>query len=441
MFKDEYGRRKNTIPLLLIILFVIALLAAAFFYYNKNIIAQKIETIDTADYTANHIEVAEKKERETLGVSLSQHTEASLGDDTYLTPLGFTIVSYSSKWTGEKLVDIYDELLNNKHGNEMRYISKVVVHPGRSELGTNDSVVAGAHTTKTEDYTVFFDLPGFVPPSLKYNLSSTLSVIELYNMDSFDTVDEAARTIAHEYGHHYTMHYFMRNDEAVKKSDYYNLRNFATYEQPIFYDDPDVYFDNHQWSIYEIAAEDYVQLLGSPNAKKTKRYMDIYDVLMHSHDKVYYAKGDETTVNVFPQENIYIPLADEVNGLRDYYNSFINQSSDFEPLESVDFNLSIEKHHKSGYTYYDIKWDKPTTDKDALYTLVCYDMDGNIFMPVKTVFGDKNAIAKVGTVSKLSGTTLTTCTNSITDEDRYFKLYLIYPDGRMQSSELFYADF
>lgn len=441
MFRDEYGRRKNTIPLLLIILFILALLSAAFFYVKRNSVAQQIRVIDAADYAANNMQINKEEESETLGVSLSEHTQALLGDDIYLTPLGFTIVSYSTKWTGEKLVEIYDELLRNKHGEEIKYISKVVVHPGRSELGTEDSIVAGAHTTKTEDYTVFFDLPGIVPPSLKYNLSSTLSVIELYNMDSFDTVNEAARTISHEYGHHYTMHYFMQNDNAVKRSDYFQFRDFAAYDQQIFFDDSDEYFQNHQWSIYEIAAEDYVQLLGSPNAKQTKHYMDIYDVLMYSRDKVYYAKGDETTVNVFPQENIYIPLADEIKGLRKYYLSFINESSDFAPLEEVDFDISMEKHRKSGYTYYDIIWKKPSRDMDALYTLVCYDLDGNVFMPVKTVFGNEKAVAKVGTVSKLSGTTLTTCTNTITDEDRYFKLYLIYPDGRMQSSELFYADF
>ena len=31
--------------------------------------------------------------------------------------------------------------------------------------------------------------------------------------------------------------------------------------------------------------------------------------------------------------------------------------------------------------------------------------------------------------------------SDVTEADRYFRLYLLLPDGRMQSSELFYADF
>ena len=203
------------------------------------------------------------------------------------------------------------------------YISKIVIYPGPSDIGLTDSNVAGTHSQERSEYRVFFDLPALVPQSMEYVMKSDLSVIELYNMDQYDDISQAALTISHEYGHHYTMFYFMQDDDAVRASEYYHLRGFEAYDHDVFFDSVDDYYANHQWSIYEIAAEDYVQLMGSTTGKRTDEYLDVYDLVVNYDEDNYYRSYDDTIVNVFPQENAYVPLADDISGLRDYFYSFI----------------------------------------------------------------------------------------------------------------------
>lgn len=418
---------------------VLAVGGAVYFYIDQNNTRSEIAAIDTADYSSNQLSAEKGEKSGASGFAISVRTDEALNGSVYETPLGFPIISYSEKWTGEKLVDIYNELLNNVHGDEIMNISQVVVNPGGSDLTAVN--VAGTHSRLLEYYQVFFDMPSIVPLSLSYKIESTLSVLNLYKMDDYDTVEQAARTIAHEYGHHYTMYYFMYNDDEALASPYYTLRGFGEYGREVVFDTEEAYYANYEWSIYEIAAEDYVQLMGSPNAKQAKEYLDVYDVLVSYNGDEYSSVADDTTVNVFPQNNIYIPLADEVPGLTAYFYSFIEEENVPESLEPADFELSMQKKENFGMTYYNITWSKPCTDAGALYTLVCYDTDGHILMPVRTVYGDETAVARVGTVSRRVGSKIQTCTNSITDEDRYFKVYLVWPDGRMQSSELFHADF
>jgi len=437
--RSAFDKKKNHIAILFSILLVIAVGAGVYVFLMRGWAQSGIDDLVNDDYTP--VTALKESAREMKGSPISQKAEYPDAVDIYQTPTGFPIVSYSQKWTGSKLVDVYNELLLNKHGKEIGSVSAVLLYPGESSLNT-DSSVAGTHVTEKKQYAMFVDLPGIIPDSLTYHLDSTQSTIELYNMDNYDAVSQVSRTISHEYGHHYTMYYFMPDDEAAKSSEYYRLRNIGSFDHEVFFDIDSDYYENHMWSVYEIAAEDYVQLMGSPTAKQTKEYLDIYDVLdNYSKNKDYTAYADSTTSNVYPQENIYIPLADEVNGLRDYFLSFIGETSGLTDIGDADFNLSMTPHETYGYTYYDITWDKTTADKNALYTLVCFNTNGDIFVPVRTVHGDETPVARVGTAVKLSGITITKLVNGITDEDRLFKLYVTWPDGRMQSSEIFHADF
>ncbi len=103
--------------------------------------------------------------------------------------------------------------------------------------------------------------------------------------------------------------------------------------------------------------------------------------------------------NVYPQENIYLPLADEVNGLRDYFLSFYRRRERYRCFEPFDFRISMNRK-SSDHVYYEITWDKQGEDKDALYTLVCYDTDGKLYLPVRTVKGNEEAIARVGAATR-----------------------------------------
>ena len=81
------------------------------------------------------------------------------------------------------------------------------------------------------------------------------------------------------------------------------------------------------------------------------------------------------------------------------------------------------------------------TDPGALYTLVCYDTDGELYYPVRTVYGNEEPIARVGTPANKKGNWIYWWPDGVTDEDRVFKLYLLLPDGRMLASEPFNVEF
>lgn len=442
-----FKRQKRSIALRVIfVLLILAVAVTAYIFIDRQIAIKAMDNLVNADYTGQILTAEKVGSDQRAGYALSQRQDETLNTYEYVTPLGFSIVSESEKWTNEKLVDVYNELLNNKHGDEIMYISKIIIYPGPSDIGLTDSNVAGTHSQERSEYHVFFNLPALLPQSMEYAFKSSLSVIELYNMDEYDDVSQAAKTISHEYGHHYTMFYFMQNDEAAKASEYYKLRGFGGYDHDVFFDTVDEYYANHAWSIYEIAAEDYVQLMGSHTGRTTEEYLDVYDLATNYSDDEYYRSYNDNIINVYPQENIYIPLADDIGGLRDYFYSFIDHSSDMAPLGPTNYHLSMAKKtgitsNNESYTYYEIKWDKPISDPNAIYTLVCYDMDGNLHSAIRTVNGDEMPIARVGKYVAQQGTQLVWFPSDVTDEDRYFKLIVLLPDGRIQSSELFYADF
>ena len=437
-----YYETNRTKPALIVLLILLLLIIAAgvYFYLESGKLAEEKLSIESYDYSSGAVTSSVSGLRQPSGFSVTQASTESSNPDEYITPLGFTIESHSQNWQGDKLKDIYDELMRNKHGEEMNYISKIVVYGGVSELGTKDSVIAGTHSTTQEYYQVYFDLPAMIPSSLKYGLSTKMSVIELYNMDEYDTIEQAARTISHEYGHHYTIFYFMQSDDMVKQSQYFSLRNFGSFTQKIFYSNQQEYLQNHMWSVYEVAAEDYVQLMGSPNARQTREYMDVFDVL-DSGSKTYTVYADSNTANVFPQENMLIPLANEVGGLRDYFYSFIDEDNELGSLTKVDFDMQIEKKAYKGNTYYNITWDNIFDSADTLYTLVCYNADKTIYSPIRTVYGNEKPLARVGTATKIRGMTIITLPDGVPKEDRYFKLIVMLPDGRTISSEYYFVDF
>ncbi len=440
---SAYYRRqsRSVIKRVLFALIILTVAAIAYLIIDRNIAIRTMASLVESDYSEKTISFIQDSTVQHAGYALNERQEETLGTYEYVTPLGFSIVSQSEKWTGEKLVEIYDELLKNKHGDEIMYVSKIMIYPGPSDLGLTDSNVAGTHSQQQSVYRVFFDIPSILPQTMEYSFKSNLSVIELYNMDEYDDISEAAQTISHEYGHHYTMFYFLQSDDEAKLSEYYLLRGFGSYDKPVFFSTVDEYYANHEWSIYEIAAEDYMQLMGSDTGKRTEEYLDVYDLATEYAGDTYSRKYDDGILNVYPQENIYIPLADEIGGLREYFYSFIGLSDDLTPLEPAVFNLSMEKKTSPGSSYYEITWDRTSTDPNALYTLVCYNMDGTLHIAIRTVAGNETPVARVGKYMVYTDGHYEGFESDVTKEDRYFRLYLILPDGRMQSSELFYADF
>lgn len=436
---EKLQKRNLTLVIVLAGVFVIAAGVAVYFLVGA---LQADEAITVIDQTAYEI-VAENKgaQHEQNGEPLTAEITESLEYSVYNTPLGFPIISYSENWTDDKLIDVYDELLKNKHGNELGYITKIELYPDNAGYSLTMDAAGDRTDGEVFDKYVYVDVPALIPPKLWYDTDLVVSEITLYYMENYDDASEVAAVLAHEYGHHYTMFYFMQDDEAVRESEYYTLRDADSFGHEVFFNTAQFYYENYMWDIYEIAANDYVQLMGSPNARQTKEYMDNMDLIVQG---VSSPKSEYRAEywNVFPQDNIFIPLADEVDGLGDYLGSFIEVQNEYDtPVESFDFHLQIERHSHYGHEYYTITWTMDSIDPDALYTLVCYDTSGNLFRAVRTVYGDEEPIAYVGEIVARHGNWITGWDDHINDGDRIFKLYLLLPDGRMIASEPFYVDF
>ncbi len=425
------------------VIFLFAAAAAVYFLTSASQAALEIEEIDDMEYSEFLSEKAGQPGA--FGEPLSAEVAQSLEYSEYQTPLGFTIVSYSDQWTDGKLADIYDALLKNRHGDEIGYISQVKLYPGKDPGLDEEMDSSGERTDADIDPNVFVDVPMLIPPGLSYNAGIIVSDISIYYMDQYEDASEIAKTLSHEYGHHFTMFYFLQDDDAAKQSDYFAFRNFEgfkdAYGHDVFYEDWNMYYENHMWDIYEIAAEDYVQLLGSPDTRRTMEYLDGKDLLDLDKD-TYSPDVRDEFINVYPQENIYIPLPDEIPGLRDYYCSFINVENEYDDaLETFDFNLEFKKKSSNGKRYYEITWTMPDQSPDALYTLVCYDTNGDLFWPVRTVYGNEKPIARVGSPTITSGGWIYWWNDGIIKKDRIFRLYMLLPDGRMAASEPYYKEF
>ena len=352
---------------------------------------------------------------------------------TYRTEEGFQMISYSDKWDVEKLQALYNELKLNKHGEEFELLYQVIVYP------QPDSNASGDHQNLLESLEIIIDFPA-LPKDSNIVLFRNMGTIQLYNGDEYTKVSQMAHVLSHEYGHHYTFYYFFNNDKIIN-SDYEALRNVTEGEVLYYwYNDYANYYANHQWYLIEIAAEDYVQLMGSPMTKNVENYTDINQRL-HGAKANYQWHSYNGTI----QENMLIPFADEVDGLAEYFNQFISN----EPLTKTtytkkNFNLHIARetsHHDSisgslDFTYYKISWDDVYKNDGAIYTLVCCDEDGSNLIPIKTVYANQATTAYIGTVSYETTQNIYWGYDQLDQGTKNFIVTVLLPDGTLYKSNI-----
>ena len=349
---------------------------------------------------------------------------------TYRTPEGFEMVSRSKGWNTDKLIALYEELKLNKHGEEFELLFQVIVY------GEDGGEYAGTQSSKKE---VISFVPKF--PALAENITidyfQERSTIKLYNGDKYDTVQKVARTLSHEYGHHFTFYYWF--NDSLEINDYIKTREIP--EDKVLYDwsDPN-YMRDHHWYAIEIAAEDYVQIMGSPMTKTHSDYKDIRELLHGGkHPDVWDAS------NGYPQENLMIPLAYEVEGLYDLFNSCI--ADEYEPAPElptrVEMNISISKGYSShnsvsgklNFTHYKITWDDAYKAYGATYTLVYYGENGDYCSyPIKKVESGTQNIAYVGTVSRESSSRIHWYYDDIDKGTKTFVVVVSFPNGTIRLS-------
>ncbi|MTI94782.1 MAG: hypothetical protein FH749_04725 [Firmicutes bacterium] len=347
----------------------------------------------------------------------------------WLAPEGIEYISYSQTWTKQKLSALHDELKQNTHGSELAYLESVSIYPH------SDNFANGTYEQVDRAWILSIQANGFLPPSHLYR--TRMGQISLYNGDQRDSPEAMARTLAHEYGHHFTyFHFFDR--KHWRNSEYYLLRDLGQY--PLVDDyasmGVELYKDYWAWDVGEIAAEDYVQLMGSPTARQlVTGVMDIRGMLSYSlanpgvpesriwTDNLQPTRGG----NTYPHGNIFLPLPLETPGLAEYFYSYLDQ----EPLLTFREVRAPElSYTQTAPDQYLFTWQPVSSDANILYTLMAYDEQRNSWSAIKTVRGPDDNEALVGTAREGRYS----WSDNIAQGTKHFRIYATYPDGYMSSS-------
>jgi len=311
-------------------------------------------------------------------------------------------VSYSQHWDEAKLETLAQELFNNVHGEEIAYVARVELHDA------NYDEYAGLHRNSYEKYSVPVKLNNMLPYDMTIDFSTLSSVIVLTGADENTTVESMARTLSHEYGHHFTQYYFGFTGAATDMATKYALlRNEAS--APIYsvVTDWDYYIQNHMWDLQEIAAEDYVFFMGSPLAKQQIDYLDNSELAsLYANNPSQYNQYESLTItggNSFPHENPVLQSPSQVDGLAEYYYSFVEADAPEYSKVTSDYGTMEMNITQTSTGSYTMTWVCPWPYLNISYTLVAYDAYDYLLKPVKTIAGDEQASAKFGMQKLVSG--------------------------------------
>lgn len=419
----------------------------AWFLYDRITMRQETEDeLQTLKRVRAHFGDALADEEKTIFVNdsaIAGFEEAAKADITedmaqYISPEGIRFRSLSTAWNASDLQLLYGELLQNKHGEEIYTLAEVIVHP------EPDDYAAASHGTESYSYHLRLVFPS-LPGEEVFTFTRNGGVIRLYDGDANDDVASMAASLSHEYGHHYTLHYMLTSERGHMvyfNTEYGRLRQLDVDLVRLSPDSTQDYYDNHHWFYYEIAAEDYVTLMGSPNSRSVADYYDIREALDGREDEMTYGK------NMDVQENLMIPMATQVEGLAEYFYGFINAPAPtYEPQEiTIEMEKdSVSYHLETGYkTFrsYHFTWNK-AYGEDAVYTLVCFDPENytETRYPIRTVTEGEEACAVIGQLARKEGNMVYYYDDKLAEGTLHFVVTVILPDGTMYCSAPFICTF
>ncbi|NHN28535.1 copper amine oxidase N-terminal domain-containing protein [Paenibacillus agricola] len=201
------------------------------------------------------------------GAAYAQESSESV---TYTSPEGIQFISYSEVWNEPKLKELYAALLQCEHGEELSVLKKVILYSEKS-IGKSGSRV-GSYNVETQ-------------------------TIKLYEVESTPVI----RTLIHEYGHHFTYYWLQKKEgtypgQLTESSSWAKIRQLDGF--PIRWSGSLLPYV-HRWDPGEIMAEDYVLLFGVGVEPMPSRVPNIVNLLRH--------------------ENEYIPSAESIPALRQYW--------------------------------------------------------------------------------------------------------------------------
>lgn len=350
---------------------------------------------------------------------------------------GVIFASYDNKYNKEKLRKAADELLSNTYGDEINYLSKVEVI-----LDENTEISA-------ECVPLYKNVPfaikanGILPENLSLSRKYEYSVIKLYLPDENVDVRDFAYVLSREYGRHFAKFNFNLSDTANDMNSYYYKIRAAGFEDRIILDESMVTDENlRKWLLSEIAAHDYVYLLGSETVHNVEEFMDTVE--KHEFNK--YAIHEPglfvfpyfvQCINGIPHINPSIDMPIKINDLVEYFYSFVDSNPPIMVNDAniADVQLSVSESVKN---FYYITWDKPYEDKDVLYTVIVYDEYDNVLAIAYTNYGDKRSYAYFGEYTGRPSEYYGYRENNFYYEDGEvikFRISVTFPDGTVLLSD------
>jgi len=316
------------------------------------------------------------------------HTSSLPADQVkavYRTPEGVQFVSYSPFWDEERLKELHDIFSQMLVGNEIRYLSKIIIS---NELSL---FTQGAY------------FPAYYRYGDRYELAPG-RVIVLYK--DFRSTEAIASTLAHEYGHHFT-HYWITKKEGKWPDDpntgWAKLRDLSDY--PVVWADSGLE-KTHKWMPQEIMADEYAVLFGPPALRNA-------------------LVGKNETSLIGRVENDLIPLPDNDPRIRDYWLNLSDlEASPLEPLKPpVITSIQAIKHP---YAY---KWDylvefEPATDDPDRQKRIQY------FVRWKHAIFDGQSVPETGVTRVLYSRYTSDQRNPNFEEPRWKGYFAVYAFDR-----------
>ncbi|MDR2569064.1 MAG: hypothetical protein LBD23_02035 [Oscillospiraceae bacterium] len=379
-------------------------------------------------------------------VSATVSRQDSIYDKDYSSfsaPEGFTIRSYSKVWDEGMLELLYLELLRNTHGEEMKILYEIVIYPEE----TDDFVLASFTPTSTSD-DIEFAFPA-LPDDFKLTITRNVGRIVLHGGDTKTTIESMAVSLSHEYGHLYTFYHmpeiFDTEEGVAARSSYAVFREAGRYDLIMGEYDDALYRAQRHRFLFEVAAEDYILFMGSPTTRQVAEYVDVRQLLNGAENPPISIAAR----NAFPQENMMLPLGNDVPGLKEYFYSFIDTEA-VPPIEDkMTISLNIETvpvgHDLVGgfrtFTHYNLTWNTPYSE--AVYTIACYEIENYTgwARPIKTVSGGGSASAVVGTVTSVRGEQVFIQNDDIAQGKKVFYVAALLPDGTYYLSDKLAIEF
>ncbi|MEX1376452.1 MAG: hypothetical protein AB1Z23_03150 [Eubacteriales bacterium] len=398
--------KKSSFIVLIVLISVLVAASLAYVGYTANQYLISLEALDsletTKSFNINNLDSYINHNEQITDISLE---EADYSEYEYVyNKDNIYFLSNTDAWNENHLKGLAEELFMNKHGEEIKYISSVILNES-AENG-----ILGSQKNEEQTFEIPVSLYNFLPAD-NFNSKTVLTEINLYQANRYSEIDDIAIVLSHEYGHHFTNFYFdLTFTDTDKETEYYKLRGEGVDGVLLAADSFEEYIVNHKWYLVELAAEDYVYFMGSPRAHRVVDFYDSKDMVekfaiygREYANKIGYSY--KLCRNGTPHENITLGLPSDIEGLEEYFYSFIDENvPNREKREDIGtLNLSVTKPTTRRRVF---AWDEPFTDPNVVYTLILYNMNDDVICMPRTVRGSVQGRARIGHYEKRMANTI-----------------------------------